>query len=62
MQSKKNFDKYYPIEIDPTIPMEEKKAMMLEWRTNQFALMLKTGITRDIIKNTMKSELIIFRQ
>jgi len=42
--------------------MEEKKAMMLEWRTNQFALMLKTGITRDIIKNTMKSELIIFRQ
>ncbi|EKD24708.1 MAG: hypothetical protein ACD_80C00167G0006 [uncultured bacterium (gcode 4)] len=62
IQSKKNFDKYYPIEIDPTIPMEEKKAMMLEWRTNQFALMLKTGITRDIIKNTMKSELIIFRQ
>ena len=60
-QAKKNFDKYYPLEQDLTIPLEEKKKMMHEWRSSQFALMLGAGLTRDIIKETVKSDLINFR-
>ena len=61
MQSHKNFEKYYPIEMDPTVPLEKKKALMLEWRTCQFALMLNAGLTRDVIKQTVQSDMISFR-
>jgi 5'-nucleotidase len=60
-KSKINFDKYYPIEQDPTIPLEEKKKAMHEWRTRQFAVMLEAGLTRNIIKKAMTSKMIIFR-
>ena len=60
-KSKENFNKYYPIEQDPNIPIKEKKEAMQEWRTRQFGEILRAGITRDIIKQTMKSDMIIFR-
>jgi hypothetical protein len=41
--------------------LEEKKKAMHEWRTRQFAAILKAGITRDIIKQAMKSDMIVFR-
>ena len=60
-EAKKNFEKYYPIEQDPNLPLEEKKKAMMEWRTRQFTAILKAGITRDIIKQIMKSDMIVFR-
>ena len=62
VQAQKNFDKYYPIEQDPTISLEEKKKAMLERRTRQFALMLDVGITREVIKKTVQSKLVNFRE
>ena len=60
-RAKANFDKYYPIEIDPNIPLEDKKAAMQEWRTVQFKLMLDSWLTKDIIQKTMQSEKVILR-
>ncbi len=61
IQARKNFAKYYPIEIDPNIPLEQKKEAMHEWWTIQFSLMLNAGLTRDAIKNTMESGMVNFR-
>ncbi len=60
-RAKANFDKYYPIEIDPNISLEDKKAAMQEWRTVQFKLMLGSWLTKNIIQKTMQSEKIILR-
>lgn len=53
---------YHPIEIDPTIPLEEKKKAMNERWTQVFTMMLKQGLTRDILKETMNSNMIHFRK
>jgi HAD superfamily hydrolase (TIGR01544 family) len=55
------FDTYHPIEIDATIPMEQKIKAMQKWRELQFALMFSYGLTRDIIKQAMQSEETEFR-
>lgn len=60
-RSKANFDKYHPIEIDPTISLEFKKSAMLERRTNQFQAMIECGLTKNIIQEAMKSDTIVFR-
>jgi len=62
VQARQNFDKYYPLENDPTILLDQKKALMLEWRTAEFALLIRSGLTRDIIKKAAHSPMIIFRQ
>jgi len=61
VQSKKNFEKYHPMEVDPSLTLEQKKAAMLEWWIRQFAVMLKAGLTKDIIEQTMKSDAIGLR-
>lgn len=61
-QSRKNFDKYHPIEIDPTISLEEKKKAMTERWTVQFELIIASWITRDIIKKVIENEPIAFRE
>jgi len=55
------FHKYHPIEIDPTIPLEEKKKAMTKRRDEQFTLMLSYGLTRKIIEDAMDSEETNFR-
>jgi hypothetical protein len=40
IKAKQNFDKYYPIEIDPNVSLADKKIAMQEWRMVQFKLML----------------------
>lgn len=60
-RSKANGEKYYPLEEDPTIPVEEKKIMMHERRTKVFSLMIEFWVTRDMIKHAMQSDQIVFR-
>lgn len=50
------FHIYHPIEIDPNIPLAEKKKAMEKRRDKQFNLMLRYGLTRDIIRQAMHSE------
>lgn len=61
-KSKQNFDKYYPIEIDPNISLEDKKVAMQEWWTVQFKLMIDSWLNKEVIQKTMQSEKIMFRK
>lgn len=47
---------YHPIEIDPSVSLDEKKKAMIKRWDKQFNLMLEYGLTRDIIKQAMYSE------
>lgn len=42
-ESKKLFNKYHPIEIDPSIPLVEKVNYMIEWwsKTNDILVLVK---------------------
>lgn len=55
------FNKYHPIEIDPSISLEEKKKAMTKRWDEQFNLMLSYGLTRKIIEDAMDSEDTNFR-
>lgn len=61
-QSRKNFEKYHPIEIDPNISLEEKKKAMYEWWNGQNNLLVQSWLTRDIIKEVVLWETIDFRK
>lgn len=61
VKSKENFNKYHPIEIDPSIPFEEKKQAMYSRRKDQFELILKSWLKKDIIKHVVDTEEIPFR-
>lgn len=59
--SNKIFAKYHPIEIDSTIPLDEKKKAMTKRWNEQFTLMINNWLTRDIIKKAMQSQETMFR-
>jgi len=51
---KEIFEYYHPIELDYTIPDDEKSKLMKEWAQKSFSL-LSEYITEDIIINATKS-------
>lgn len=55
-------DKYYPIEIDPNIPKEEKSAKMVEWWTKHFELLVECGLNKDVMKEIVKTKTLKFRK
>ncbi len=57
----KLFEKYYPIEKDPNIPLEKKKKYMTEWWKKSFNLFIKYWLSKDILKEIWKTDLIEFR-
>lgn len=61
VKSKENFNKYHHIEIDPSVPLEEKKQAMHSRRKDQFELILQSWLTKDIIKHVVDTEEIPFR-
>jgi len=61
LEDTKLFEKYYPLEIDPNIPMEEKKEYMLEWWKKSFNLFIKHWLSKDILEKIWKTDLIKFR-
>ena len=46
------FDKYHPIEVDPSIPMEEKNKKMTEWWEAHFNLLVEAGFNREVIERS----------
>ncbi len=59
--AKELFNKYHPIEIDPKIPMEEKKKAMKEWWETHFELLLKVGLNKKDIEKVINSEKVTMR-
>ncbi len=55
------YNKYHPIEIDPNIPLPDKKKAMHEWWMTNFDLLAKSGFTRDDLEKVVESGKIKFR-
>lgn len=49
------FDTYGPIELDPNVPVEEKRIKMKEWWTRHFALLIESGLTKQHIEQAMRA-------
>ncbi len=60
------FDEYHPIEIDPNITIEEKKAKMYEWWKKHFDLLIESGLDKETINtavnNMIAENTLIFRE
>jgi len=55
------YDKYHPIEIDPTIPMETKKEKMREWWLEHYELLAKSGLSKQDLAKVAQSEKVSLR-
>ena len=55
------YNRYHPIEIDPKIPLEQKKRAMYEWWTTHFNLLIKSGLNKKDLKRVVESRKIRFR-
>jgi 5'-nucleotidase len=53
---------YRPIEINPEVPLEEKKVKMQEWWTKHFDLLIESGLKKEHIKQIVYSGKIQFRE
>ncbi len=49
----KLFNYYHKIEIDPKIPLRLKKEKMLEWWKVHFSMLIKFGLTKDLVEKVM---------
>jgi 5'-nucleotidase len=56
------FAQYHPIEIDPQIPLPEKKFKMAEWWQKHFKLLLDSGLNIKDIEQVIKDPRIQLRQ
>jgi 5'-nucleotidase len=54
-------DKYYPIEKDPSIPLEEKKGKMLEWWSTHIKLIAESGMNRGVMEDIIRKKKIVLR-
>jgi HAD superfamily hydrolase (TIGR01544 family) len=54
-------DKYYPIEIDFSVPLPERKKFMREWWTKHFELLVESRLNRKDIENVIASAKIKLR-
>src|SRR3989344_1463213 len=55
------FDVYNPIEIDVTVPLEEKKEKMLEWWTLHTDLLVRSEMNQSVIEDIVQKNDIHFR-
>lgn len=49
------FDKYYPIEVDLSIPLEERKKEMIKWWSEVYELFIKYGLNRNDLESVIDS-------
>ncbi len=60
-QSQTLYNKYHPIEIDPNIPLTEKKKVMKEWWETHFDLLIKSGLNKKDLAKAVQSGVVKFR-
>jgi HAD superfamily hydrolase (TIGR01544 family) len=62
----KLFDEYHPVEINPDIPLDEKKEKMEEWWKKHFDLLVECGLDRETIKkcatDMVKANTLVLRE
>ena len=57
-----SFKKYNPIEINPEIPLEEKKRAMHEWWITDFDLLIKSGLNKKDLGKIIEDKMFKFRE
>ncbi|XP_078178366.1 5'-nucleotidase / magnesium ion binding protein isoform X1 [Carex rostrata] len=55
------YDYYHPLEISPSIPIEEKTKLMEEWWEKTHGLLIEGGLTYNAIKKSVADATISFR-
>ncbi len=55
------FEKYHPTEIDPKIPLDEKKEKMHEWWKTHFELLVECGFDKKTINKIISMRGLKFR-
>ncbi len=55
------YDIYHPIENNTKIPKKEKNIKMIEWWKKHFALLIKSGMNKDVAKDIILKKKIPFR-
>lgn len=50
------FDRFHPIEINESIPLEERKKKMLEWWGTHVKLMGESGMTRKVVEKIVHEQ------
>lgn len=61
-EAERLFDLYHPIEINPNIPLDEKRQKMHEWWSKHFDWIAKNGLTKKIIEQVVKERPLRFRK
>lgn len=56
------FDKYHPIEIDPNMPIKEKKDAMMKWWDSHNQLLIDSGLKRKDLENIVENGHLKFRE
>jgi len=56
------FDKYHSIEIDPSIPLQEKKKAMQEWWETHNKLLIESGLSKSDLEDIVKNGHVKFRE
>ncbi|MEK7097247.1 MAG: hypothetical protein AAB906_00155 [Patescibacteria group bacterium] len=60
-KAKALFEKYHPIEIDPSVSLEKKKRWMHEWWNAHFELLIKSKLNKKDLEKIINSENISLR-
>ena len=55
-------NKYHPIEMDPSISVEDKKQAMYEWWSKYFQLLIESGLNKKHLEQVVESGKIQLRQ
>lgn len=56
------YNKYHPIEIDLSIPLEERKRKMLEWWSSHYKLLIKCGLNKKDVERLISEDKIMLRE
>jgi 5'-nucleotidase len=56
------FDKYHPIEVNPDIPLPEKKKAMQEWWETHNRLLIESGLSKSDLGDIVKNGNVEFRE
>lgn len=61
-KAKSLFKHYHAIEVDSSIPLDERKKAMEEWWTKHSKLLIESGLNKRDLEKVSKSKRIIFRK
>ena len=56
------FDKYHPIEIDPNIPLEDKRKVMKKWWDLHNRLLIESNLSKSDLQNIVDNGHVRFRE